>query len=938
MQPKITSETLEAYCYCPQKFHLKLRGEQGIKTEYELMRAELRASTRARAIKNHGATSASGKSFRLTPTRLTKASQYLFDGIYEDDDFNITIDGVAKATASRDPCSPSYRPILFSGSLKIEPQHRLLLRVYAYALSHISTNQVNVGLLWNTRDVAARIPLRINDNDFTSWLQELLSATRTTSPPPLLLNKHCQICEFQQRCREQAIGEGNLSLLKGMTAKEIARYNAKGLFTITQLSYTFRSRRRPKRVRAAPAPHYFSLQAQAIREQKIFIHGAVNFNVGQPRMYFDIEGTPDTRSNYLIGALFVEHGKEEFASFWAEHDDDSRQIVSEFLRHVGALPRHHLVHFGSYETSALRQAKHLVPYDLGPVLEEAISRSTNLLSAIRTRVYFPTYSNSLKEIGGFLGARWSESSPSGIQTLAWREKWLQSGDPRWRDRLLQYNKEDCRALRRVAEFIDELVARQDIPRQVGDQRFVFTDTLPKGERRGHIFRKPDFAISEFERINQCAYFDYQRDRVAARSCRRRNRTNHKHTKKPRWKLRLSKIARILVKNCPQCRSRKVKPGRSIARTVTDLKFTTRGVKRWVVRYVANEYTCEKCHITFIPTGVPPAGSKFGWGLSSWCLYNYIVAGQNLSRVTAGLGHLFQLTVPQPTVHRFKEYVADHYRQYSRGLFSELIKSPHLHLDETPVKLQSRTGYVWVLTNGDIAYYFYRPSREGSFLRELLTDFSGVLISDFFTAYDSLEVRQQRCLIHLLRDLNEELLKAPYDEELRMLGDQFAAVLGPIVKTIDDHGLKRWHLSKHKTAAAKFARWVADAGFKSIPASKLRARITKYENMLFTFLDYNGVAWNNNNAERAMKVFARHRRFADGRFTARSIEHYLILLTVYQTCEFRGLDFLDFILGRKSVGEGPAVPWVLNATVLRGAAEPLPGFDGHDDAESLPSPA
>ena len=104
-----------------------------------------------------------------------------------------------------------------------------------------------------------------------------------------------------------------------------------------------------------------------------------------------------------------------------------------------------------------------------------------------------------------------------------------------------------------------------------------------------------------------------------------------------------------------------------------------------------------------------------------------------------------------------------------------------------------------MTNGDVAYYFYRPSREGAFLRELLKDFSGVLVSDFFTAYDSLEVRQQRCLIHLLRDLNEELLKAPYDEELRMLGDQFAAVLGPIVKTIDDHGLKRWHLSKHKTA-------------------------------------------------------------------------------------------------------------------------------------------
>src|SRR5262245_45455786 len=84
---------------------------------------------------------------------------------------------------------------------------------------------------------------------------------------------------------------------------------------------------------------------------------------------------------------------------------------------------------------------------------------------------------------------------------------------------------------------------------------------------------------------------------------------------------------------------------------------------------------------FIPPGVPPVGSKFGWGLASWCLYNYIVAGQNLKRVTAGLGHLFRLSVPQPTVHRFKGYVADHYRRYSKDLFSELVKGPHLHIDE-----------------------------------------------------------------------------------------------------------------------------------------------------------------------------------------------------------------------------------------------------------------
>jgi hypothetical protein len=58
-------------------------------------------------------------------------------------------------------------------------------------------------------------------------------------------------------------------------------------------------------------------------------------------------------------------------------------------------------------------------------------------------------------------------------------------------------------------------------------------------------------------------------------------------------------------------------------------------------------------------------------------------------------------------------------------------------------LKSQTGYVWIVTNGDTAYYFYRASREGSFLKE--------------SAYDSLELRQQRCLIHLLSAWSENLL-------------------------------------------------------------------------------------------------------------------------------------------------------------------------------------
>jgi predicted RecB family nuclease len=227
-------------------------------------------------------------------------------------------------------------------------------------------------------------------------------------------------------------------------------------------------------------------------------------------------------------------------------------------------------------------------------------------------VYFPTYSNSLKEIGDFLGAKWSQATPSGIHTIAWRERWLRTGDPIWKERLLRYNREDCLALKRVAECLDDLIAKQGMPRELrGNTELVLTDTLPRSERKGHVFRKQEFAISDFERINRCAYFDYYRDRFAVRSGRPKKRRERGNLTKRRWKLRLNKVSHLTAKKCPNCRCRKITAGRPIARTIIDLKLSASGIKRWVVRYQSNEYVCEKCRAKFVPGGIPPVSSKFG---------------------------------------------------------------------------------------------------------------------------------------------------------------------------------------------------------------------------------------------------------------------------------------------------------------------------------------
>src|SRR5262249_15500270 len=161
--------------------------------------------------------------------------------------------------------------------------------------------------------------------------------------------------------------------------------------------------------------------------------------------------------------------------------------------------------------------------------------------------------------------------------------------------------------------------------------------------------------------------------------------------------------------------------------------------------------------------------------------------------------------------------------------------------------------------------------------------------------DSLSCAQQKCLVHLIRDINDDLKANPYDEEFKALAARFGTLLRSIVGTIDKYGLKKLHLHKHKAEVAHFFRDLAARVYRSELAEGYQRRFLQNQEKLFTFLDHDGVPWNNNNAEHAVKVFASYRRITDGQVRESGLSAYLVLLSVYQTCRYRGVSFLKFLL-------------------------------------------
>src|SRR5262249_35561796 len=163
-------------------------------------------------------------------------------------------------------------------------------------------------------------------------------------------------------------------------------------------------------------------------------------------VYLDVEGVPDRGLYYLIGLLVVEEGRCMSYSFWA--DDSSQEAAiwracAEVIEQLGDCT---VYHYGRYEQGFLDRMRRSGNADEVAVIDRIRSRTCNVLAAIYSHFYFPTHSNSLKDIGKLLGAGWSAADASGVQSLAWRLAWESSREEALKQKLLVYNREDCLAL------------------------------------------------------------------------------------------------------------------------------------------------------------------------------------------------------------------------------------------------------------------------------------------------------------------------------------------------------------------------------------------------------------------------------------------------------------------------------------------------------------
>src|SRR6266849_3911238 len=186
-----------------------------------------------------------------------------------------------------------YIPIRYIFTNKLGKHDKLLLAFDALVLSQVLGREVSLGKIIHGHDHATlKVKPAAQANEVRKLLDKIAALLSSPAPPDLVLNRHCAECEFQARCKQKAVEKDDLSLLATMTPEQRKEFNKKGIFTVTQLSYTFRPRRRPKKLAQKRENYHHALKALAIREKKIHIVGTPEFKLEGTPIYLDVEGLP----------------------------------------------------------------------------------------------------------------------------------------------------------------------------------------------------------------------------------------------------------------------------------------------------------------------------------------------------------------------------------------------------------------------------------------------------------------------------------------------------------------------------------------------------------------------------------------------------------------------------------------------------------------------
>jgi transposase len=314
----------------------------------------------------------------------------------------------------------------------------------------------------------------------------------------------------------------------------------------------------------------------------------------------------------------------------------------------------------------------------------------------------------------------------------------------------------------------------------------------------------------------------------------------------------------------------------------------------VVDHLFIERYCGVCGKRFTPdagemlSDIVVGKKSIGIFLMSLIAYLKIACRVPVSLIKQLLRTLYGLDVSKGEICELLHEVARLGKDEYASILDRVRGSPVVHGDETGWREDGVSGYVWSFSTPLVRFFTYSHSRASCVVSEVLGEFIGTLVSDFYGAYNIYEGIKQRCWVHLLRDLKalaeKHAANASVVEWVAAVRDVYRRA--KLTVTIDYTDIERCRLRQgFESELLALAEPYLEV--KNAPQRVLSQRIDRFLGELFTFVQCPEVPSENNAAERAVRPTVIARKVSGGTRSARGSETNSILRSLFETWALQG---------------------------------------------------
>ena len=335
----------------------------------------------------------------------------------------------------------------------------------------------------------------------------------------------------------------------------------------------------------------------------------------------------------------------------------------------------------------------------------------------------------------------------------------------------------------------------------------------------------------------------------------------------------------------------------------------------VTKHIIHRDWCPTCRKKVEPPVVDALpGSTLGLRVLVLAAWLHYALGNTLSQIVEVFNFHLQLKISEGGLvqmwYRLQEILFAWYEQIRQ----EALQSAVLHGDETGWRIDGKTNWLWCFGNRFLTFYLIDKSRGSPALTKFFVEeFSGTLITDFWGAYNAVAcTARQTCLVHLLRELEQT-------EKYKSAGEHWPAFAKKLHRLIGD-AIRLWQRKRELSDETYDSRRhrldlrlaeMIETTWEDSHARRLIKRLRRHQTDLFTFLDQEGVPFDNNHAERSIRPAVILRKNSYGNRSQRGADCQAVLMSVFRTLKQRGHDpisaTIDALTNYLTTGKLPPLP-------------------------------